>query len=83
MAYNLHSQSSTLTAAERSKEAIRLIALLDTIIVDDEKLDMLTRDARRFLNQIRLQISLLSEGGVLPISDAQLFWLRDLWAQFQ
>jgi hypothetical protein len=81
MAYNLHSQSSTLTAEERSKEAIRLIALLDTI--DDEELGTLTDRAQSFVNRLRLEASLLAEGAVLPISDAQLFWLRDLWAKFQ
>jgi hypothetical protein len=81
MAYNLHSQSSTLTVAERTKEAIRLIALLDT--VEDEELDTLTDSAMAFVNRLRLETSLLSEGGILSISDTQLFWLRDLWAQFQ
>lgn len=88
MPYNLpnQSQSTTLTATERSVEAKRLLSLLrdegDSVLQAN-----LPSSAYQFVNQKLNELELLAEMGskaelVLAVSTAQLFWLRDLWAKF-
>ena len=78
------SQSTTLSPAERSAEARRLLRLLrdegDELLVA-----RLTNSAYAFVQQQLEQLDLLEEMGSkadLVVSISQLHWLRDLWARF-
>ena len=86
MAYNLpnQSQSTTLTSAERSAEAKRLLNLLQAE-GDDRLQSRLTAQAYQFVSQKLEDLTLLEEMGSkaeLVVSTSQLFWLRDLWQKF-
>ena len=72
------SQSTTLTPAERSREARKILGLLR----EEDERDLyrkLTGDALRFLQAKWLEMDL---GGELNVTPDQLLWLRDLWAKF-
>jgi hypothetical protein len=80
MAYNnpTPSQSTTLTASERSKEARRILEMLR-----EEKTDALesrlTSRAHDFVRSKWLEADL---GGQLNVTEAQYFWLQDIWSKF-
>ena len=81
MAYNIHGPSSTLSSAERSAEALRLLDLLRS--EDQEELDRrLSTRALEFLDRLWSAQSLLTRGQELSVSEPQLLWLRDLWGKF-
>jgi len=72
------SQSTTLTPAERSREARKILGLLR----EEDERDLyrkLTGDALRFLQAKWLEMDL---GGELNVTPDQLLWLRDSWAKF-
>ena len=78
------SQSTTLSPAERSAEARRLLRLLRDE-GDDQLCARLTNSAYSFVQQQLDQLELLEEMGSkadLVISPNQLLYLRDLWARF-
>jgi hypothetical protein len=86
MSYNLpnQSQSTTLTADERGREARRLLNLLQSE-GDDVLQSRLTRNAYQFVQEKLGELELLEEMGSkaeLVVSTSQLFWLRDLWEKF-
>lgn len=86
MPYNNPSpaQSTTLSAAERSAEARRLLRLLADE-GDSTLAARLTPAAYLFIQQQLDQVELLEEMGSkaeLVVSPSQLLWLRDLWAKF-
>jgi hypothetical protein len=80
MAYNnpSPSQSTTLTADERSREARKILTLLRN--EPGEELERrLTDRALGFVQSGWLQMEL---GGQLNISENQLLFLRDIWSKF-
>ena len=81
MAYNIHGPSSTLSSAERSAEALRLLDLLRSADQEELKRRLSTR-ALEFLDRPWSAQSLLAPGQKLAVSKGQLYWLRDLWAKF-
>ena len=80
MTYNnpTPSQSTTLTASERSREARRILSMLRE--EREEELERkLTQKARDFIAAKWLEMDL---GGQLVISVDQYFWLQDCWSKF-
>ena len=80
MAYNnpTPSQSTTLTAEERSKEAQRILTMLRE--EDQNEVERrLTVRALEFVQGKWLEMDL---GGQVSVTENQLFWLRDLWQKF-
>jgi hypothetical protein len=72
------SQSTTLTAAERSKEARRILEMLREEPGDD--LDRkLTPRAYDFVTSKWIEMDL---GGQLNITENMLLFLRDIWGKF-
>lgn len=81
MPYNLHGPSSTLSPSERSRESLRLLDLLAE--VDREELERrVSARALEFLEGKWLEQSLLAKGQELVVTDAMLYWLRDIWEKF-
>jgi len=80
MAYNnpTPSQSTTLTAEERSKEARRILTMLREEDQDEVE-HRLTVRALEFVQGKWLEMDL---GGQVSVTENQLFWLRDLWQKF-
>lgn len=83
MSYNYPSpdQSSTLTATERSAEAICILNLLRKES-DDDLERKLTTAVKQFLSGLWMQQDFLLAGGELRVSVSQLLWLRDLKGKF-
>lgn len=81
MTYNLHGPSSTLTPAERSREARRLLALLRAEDQDEVE-RRLTPAALAFVDKMWDAIDLLPEGAELSLTDSQLYWLLNIWNKF-
>ena len=80
MTYNnpTPSQSTTLTAEERSREARRLLTLLreeDQSAVERK----LSRNAMDLIQAKWLEMDL---GGQVNVTENQLFYLRDSWSKF-
>lgn len=72
------SQSTTLTASERAKEARKILGMLRE--EKQEDLDAkLTRKAREFVEAKWLEMDL---GGQVDVTVNQYFWLQDMWAKF-
>ena len=80
MTYNnpTPSQSTTLTAAERSKEARKILEMLREESDSDLERKM-TRKARDFIEGRWLEMDL---GGQLNVTENMLLWLRDIWQNF-
>jgi hypothetical protein len=73
------SQSTTLTAAERAKEARRILTMLREEPKDDLEAK-LTGKARNFVESKWLEMDF---GGRLEaITVDQYFWLMDIWSRF-
>lgn len=72
------SQSTTLTASERSREARRILEMLRE---ENEQAisDKLSPRAQEFVSGKWLEMDL---GGQINVSESQLFWLRDLKSKF-
>lgn len=72
------SQSTTLSAAERGREARRILTMLRE--EDEERLERkLSARAREFVQQKWIEMDL---GGVVEVTPDQLMWLRDIWQKF-
>ena len=72
------SQSTTLTAEERSREARKILGLLRE--EDQNEVERkLTRDAMIF---VRAKLLEMDWGGQLNVTPDQLFWLRSIWDKF-
>lgn len=81
MAYNLHGPSSTLSPSERSQEARRILRILESESEEDLS-SKLTVNALSFLRDLWLRESMLPRGGELLVTDAQLYFLRDIKDKF-
>jgi len=75
------SQSTTLTADERSREARRILTMLrDEADRDADAWERkLTMRAKDFISSKWLEMSL---GGQLYVTENQYFWLQDIWSKF-
>lgn len=72
------SQSTTLTAAERAKEARRILEMLRE--EDQSEVERrFTSNALSFVESKWLEMDL---GGQVNVTESQLFWLRDLKSKF-
>lgn len=81
MTYNnpTPSQSTTLTAAERSKEARRILEMLRE--EDQSEVERkLTTATLGFVQAKWMEVDL---GGALNITENQYWWLQDIWSKFQ
>jgi hypothetical protein len=72
------SQSTTLTAAERSKEARRILEMLREEPEEDLERKLSAR-AQEFVSAKWLEMDL---GGQLNVTPDQYWWLQDLWSRF-
>ena len=82
MTYNnpTPSQSTTLTASERSREARRLLEMLREEDKNNNAIQgRLTNNALGFVQARWLEMDL---GGQINVTENQLLFLRDIWAKF-
>lgn len=80
MAYNnpTSNQSTTLTAAERSREARRILEMLRE--EDQSEVERrLTTNAMSLVEAKWLEMDL---GGQVGVTEGQLLFLRDIWSKF-
>jgi len=80
MTYNnpTPSQSTTLTASERSREARKILEMLREERPEDLE-RKLTQKARDFVQGRWLEMDL---GGQLNVTENQYWFLQDIWGKF-
>ena len=80
MAYNTFGPCSTLTDAERSHEARKILEMLR----EENEQDLergLSERTREFVQRLWVEMDL--GGGGVVVNEKQLWYLRDIWQKFQ